>query len=234
MKNDLFGEIIKDKNTTPNVKIKETPQENKLSPTGEKSSSLFTKPHKVNRKVKVLSKESGKIGETITTCAYKSKSQVLKTQSSQNGQDTNNMPLTQDDTRVLKRKSSEHAKSSNKNYPASGNQHYKIFKSTPISIKSRNSVTVASISSKTSGDPARLQEEAKTAITQGTRSQYQMLDTTSVNKNHTQYKAILANPGPEYWLTSNPIKYNIMTTDVMINSVTVTIKECKTPKGFFN
>ncbi|GLH13139.1 Polycomb group protein Pc [Gryllus bimaculatus] len=45
--------------------------------------------------------------------------------------------------------------------------------------------------------------------------------------------AILTNPGAEYWHTRNPMADQVFITDVTVNLKTVTIRECKTEKGFF-
>ncbi|XP_039293100.1 polycomb group protein Pc isoform X2 [Nilaparvata lugens] len=44
---------------------------------------------------------------------------------------------------------------------------------------------------------------------------------------------VLTNPGPDYWRTRNPVANEIVITDVTVNLSTVTIRECKTEKGFF-
>lgn len=44
---------------------------------------------------------------------------------------------------------------------------------------------------------------------------------------------VMTNPGPEYWRTRNPVADEIFITDVTVNLSTVTIRECKTEKGFF-
>lgn len=215
-----------------------------------KSPSPLPKPHKVKRKAEVLSKESGKVGVTITTSPPVSESKVPKLQSptNVNNNTNNNLPLaiviTQDGGRTPKRKSSEHALPAvlaNQNSPASENQHLTltaILQSTPTSgVKSRDTLAAAApISSRTSGEPARPQEDAATAVTQGAGGQHQVLDTASVAETpmqRLQYKTILANPGPEYWLARNPVVDNVFITDVTVNLNTVTIRECKTEKGFF-
>lgn len=38
---------------------------------------------------------------------------------------------------------------------------------------------------------------------------------------------------PEYWLSRNPVADQVFITDVTVNLSTVTIRECKTEKGFF-
>lgn len=44
---------------------------------------------------------------------------------------------------------------------------------------------------------------------------------------------ILTNPGPDYWRSKNPVADEVFITDVTVNLSTVTIRECKTQKGFF-
>jgi len=252
--------IIEDKKT-PVIEVNDTREEEKLTSVvnsaltlqlpstpkqSSKSPSPLPKPHKVKRKAEVLSKESGKVGVTITTSPPVSESKVPKIQSPTNLQNINNLPQVlpiQDSGRNTNRKSSEHSLSevlNNQNSPATENQHLTltaILQSTPTSVKSRDTLAAAApISSRTSGEPARPQEDAATAVTQGAGGQHQALDTASVAETPTQrlqYKTILANPGPEYWLARNPVVDNVFITDVTVNLNTVTIRECKTEKGFF-
>lgn len=37
----------------------------------------------------------------------------------------------------------------------------------------------------------------------------------------------------DYWLARNPVANQVFITDVSVNSKSVTIRECKTEKGFF-
>ncbi|KAJ8679995.1 hypothetical protein QAD02_015782 [Eretmocerus hayati] len=43
----------------------------------------------------------------------------------------------------------------------------------------------------------------------------------------------LPSPGTDYWQTRNPVADQVFITDVTVNLKTVTIRECKTEKGFF-
>lgn len=43
----------------------------------------------------------------------------------------------------------------------------------------------------------------------------------------------LSSPGTDYWLARNPVADQVFITDVTVNLKTVTIRECKTEKGFF-
>lgn len=250
----------KDVKTTPALEVNDNQEEEKLSsvekpaltiqiPITPKQSSKppspLPKPHKVKRKAEVLSEESGKVGVTITTSTPVSESKVPKLQSPTNILN-NNTPLvaiTPDSGRTPKRKCSEHALPAvlnNPNSPAPENQHLTltaVLQSTPASVKTRDTLAAAApISSRKSGEPARPQEDAATAVTQGAGGQHQAPDTASVAETPSQrlqYKTILANPGPEYWLARNPVVDNVFITDVTVNLNTVTIRECKTEKGFF-
>ncbi|XP_050427922.1 polycomb group protein Pc [Adelges cooleyi] len=223
-----------------NLSVPSTPKQSSKSP------SPLPKPHKVKRKAEVLSKESGKVGVTITTSPPISEPKMPKLQQSPSSIQNSNTSLiqsTQDGGRTPKRKSSDHALPtvlpSHTSSP-SDNQHLTltaILQSTPTNVKSRDTLAAAApISSRTSGEPARPQEDAATAVTQGAGGQHQVLDTASIAETPThriQYKTILANPGPEYWLARNPVVDNVFITDVTVNLNTVTIRECKTEKGFF-
>ncbi|CAH1724368.1 unnamed protein product [Aphis gossypii] len=261
VKVELKEEKISEEKKTPVIEVNDTREEEKLSPVVKPAPSLLVpstpkqssksppplpKPQKVKRKAEVLSKESGKVGVTITTSPPVTDSKVPKLQSPTNIQNTNSFPSvvpTQDGGRTPKRKTSEHAVPAvltNQISPAPENQHLTltaILQSTPASVKSRDTLAAAApISSRTSGEPARPQEDAATAVTQGAGGQHQVLDTASVAETPTQrlqYKTILANPGPEYWLARNPVVDNVFITDVTVNLNTVTIRECKTEKGFF-
>lgn len=253
-------EEVSEKEKTPAVEVNDTREEEKVTPVvkpaltlqipttpkqSSKSPSPLPKPHKVKRKAEVLSKESGKVGVTITTSPPISEPKVPKLQTPTNIQNTN-LPLvvsTPDSGRTPKRKSSEHATPAvltSQSPSAPENQHFTltaILQSAPTSVKSCGTLAAAApFSSRTSGEPARPQEDAATAVTQGAGGQHQALDTASVAETPTQrmqYKTILANPGPEYWLARNPVVDNVFITDVTVNLNTVTIRECKTEKGFF-
>lgn len=44
---------------------------------------------------------------------------------------------------------------------------------------------------------------------------------------------VMTHHGGEYWRAKNPIADRVFITDVTVNLQTVTIRECKTEKGFF-
>lgn len=53
------------------------------------------------------------------------------------------------------------------------------------------------------------------------------------NNNNNIVDEVLTSPGSEYWLARNPVADQVFITDVTVNLKTVTIRECKTEKGFF-
>ncbi|KAG5890562.1 hypothetical protein JTB14_028312 [Gonioctena quinquepunctata] len=53
------------------------------------------------------------------------------------------------------------------------------------------------------------------------------------HNNVTENQPILTSHGSEYWLARNPVADQVFITDVTVNLKTVTIRECKTEKGFF-
>lgn len=59
------------------------------------------------------------------------------------------------------------------------------------------------------------------------------LVTNGHNNNFADEGSVLTSPGSEYWLARNPVADQVFITDVTVNLKTVTIRECKTEKGFF-
>lgn len=60
----------------------------------------------------------------------------------------------------------------------------------------------------------------------------------TVNGHHTvsfsdDISSAVTSPGSDYWLARNPVADQVFITDVTVNLKTVTIRECKTEKGFF-
>lgn len=54
---------------------------------------------------------------------------------------------------------------------------------------------------------------------------------TEISKS--EIYAPLTSPGTDYWHARNPVADQVFITDVTVNLKTVTIRECKTEKGFF-
>ncbi|XP_067009127.1 polycomb group protein Pc isoform X1 [Anabrus simplex] len=59
-----------------------------------------------------------------------------------------------------------------------------------------------------------------------------LLDTENLPQSRLTVP-LLTSPSLEYWYNLNPVADNIFITDVTVNLQTVTIRECKTEKGFF-
>ncbi|CAD6215625.1 GSCOCG00000437001-RA-CDS, partial [Cotesia congregata] len=53
------------------------------------------------------------------------------------------------------------------------------------------------------------------------------------NNINTNLYIPLSSPGTDYWHARNPVADQVFITDVTVNLKTVTIRECKTEKGFF-
>lgn len=56
---------------------------------------------------------------------------------------------------------------------------------------------------------------------------------TANGHNIVDEGSVLTSPGSDYWLARNPVADQVFITDVTVNLKTVTIRECKTEKGFF-
>lgn len=59
------------------------------------------------------------------------------------------------------------------------------------------------------------------------------MDMLSEMKDQELMNHLLTSPGSDYWLARNPVADQVFITDVTVNLKTVTIRECKTEKGFF-
>jgi hypothetical protein len=77
--------------------------------------------------------------------------------------------------------------------------------------------------------PSGAQESAKVVVVNGHHPPSPPPPSTTT----TLVSHVMTNPGPEYWRNRNPVADDIVITDVTVNLSTVTIRECKTGKGFF-
>lgn len=59
------------------------------------------------------------------------------------------------------------------------------------------------------------------------------MEMLSEMKDQELMNHLLTSPGSDYWLARNPVADQVFITDVTVNLKTVTIRECKTEKGFF-
>ncbi|XP_014255290.1 polycomb group protein Pc [Cimex lectularius] len=157
------------------------------------------------RKAEVLSKESGKIGVTITTSPPHPAPKLPK--------------LSPPPHPTVKTPSPPQ----NKVSPVEQVTSPPVTKPSPPTAPPVNNVPA----------PTPPQEK-KTSQPQ--TQQNQAPEKKKIQNGHTGNKLvthILTNPGPEYWRNRNPLADDIVITDVTVNLSTVTIRECKTEKGFF-
>ncbi|XP_018327322.1 polycomb group protein Pc [Agrilus planipennis] len=135
------------------------------------------------RKAEVLSKESGKIGVTITTSPTSSSPPPAKT---------------------VKLSSVKQASGTNSN---------------------------AKVPEEVSDIPSASSPEVLTAAV---APECKITDNGhSVCAETGDSSPLLTSPGSDYWLARNPVADQVFITDVTVNLKTVTIRECKTEKGFF-
>ncbi|KAK9890889.1 hypothetical protein WA026_012231 [Henosepilachna vigintioctopunctata] len=189
------------------------------------------------RKAEVLSKESGKIGVTITTSSP-----------------TSPLPPPNKTPKLVAEKSSTSLPVRTTNQRPSKSEE----ESTTSSIPSISSPPVLpataprSNSDKRPGpadpalphsaqEPASPKPVASRTDEKGPDGKNDDADKNDTNKVHTMNGHNNNNvstsdstiPGSEYWLSRNPVADQVFITDVTVNLKTVTIRECKTEKGFF-
>lgn len=191
------------------------------------------------RKAEVLSKESGKIGVTISTTSPTSPTsppnKALKT--------SEEKPLPVQSTKDI-------------------NQNTKPEEINAPSIPSNANITVCqAVTPKTNSDKAKLADPTKHAVPASDtkepnsprpktaqksteekdpavqRDNFRPSQKTAAVNGHKKsgvdHSQVVSSPSSEYWLTRNPVADQVFITDVTVNLKTVTIRECKTEKGFF-
>lgn len=82
-------------------------------------------------------------------------------------------------------------------------------------------------------DDKRLEKKADVKIENGCSEEKPVSVNGHNNNNVASEVPLLTSPGSEYWLARNPVADQVFITDVTVNLKTVTIRECKTEKGFF-
>ena len=226
-----------------------------IMPETENSSSSEDRPilerlgplNEMKRKAEVLSKESGKIGVTITTSPtssspppYKAPKLTVPKQSSTvaNGKqverkiDEESVPSGSSPA-VL---TATAPKSSNDTKPTL------VDPSLPHGA-TREPATPKPVASRTDGSQNQSQSQDKSENSEHLRSNDKPVDAAPPfnknalvnghNNNFIEVSPMLTNLGSDYWLARNPVADQVFITDVTVNSETVTIRECKTEKGFF-
>lgn len=199
------------------------------------------------RKAEVLSKESGKIGVTITTSSPTSaspppnKSQKLKHQSPTSPRPNGGRQLSksEDDTPIPPASTpaaltATAPRSSTDKRPSISHQDATL--------------PHASVKEPASPKPVAARTDEKRNADNKAAAPVEKIENGCDVKNvaplnghniiNNNNMAELTSPGSEYWLKRNPVADQVFITDVTVNSnkgtkVTVTIRECKTEKGFF-
>ncbi|KAJ1530981.1 hypothetical protein ONE63_005817 [Megalurothrips usitatus] len=221
------------------------------------------------RKAEVLSKESGKIGVTITTSSPSSAPspppvKQPKLQSPAPTSDEATTPSTPPPTTkpVAKPPSSESAAASGTTTPKTPTSPQAKVPALPLGNKNLLSPQIQSLNTgvqvkETCTSPLTPDSGSENNVSQN--STLQITCTIAPNQARTEDAAppllnglnnnnninedekshpphlvsqVVAN-SPEYWLSRNPVADQVFITDVTVNLSTVTIRECKTEKGFF-
>ncbi|XP_065173526.1 polycomb group protein Pc [Atheta coriaria] len=235
-------EIIKSKITTED-------------PDGDNSSSDSSEDRPISerikesagtkRKAEVLSKESGKIGVTITTSSPTSPSPPPAKVQKSISTASNNTHGRATNGRQASVKSGEEEASA---IPSAASPAV-LTATTPktASADKRPSPVDPALPHTSTKEPAspkpvasRTDEKrplpAETSAGDAPRipnANAKHITVNGHNNNAEEVHPVLTSPGSEYWLARNPVADQVFITDVTVNLKTVTIRECKTEKGFF-
>ncbi|XP_063222035.1 polycomb group protein Pc [Bacillus rossius redtenbacheri] len=101
----------------------------------------------------------------------------------------------------------------------------------PEPTESRTEASEETTKETTEGGPPA--EEAKEKDGAADDALSSAVENPIVDVVRSQRRQVLKNPGAEYWRRRNPVVDQVFITDVTVNLTTVTIRECKTEKGFF-
>ncbi|XP_073984549.1 chromodomain protein polycomb [Rhodnius prolixus] len=201
------------------------------------------RPPTTKRKAEVLSKESGKIGVTITTSPPHTAAKVARLAGSPTlpvGGVSPSHP-----TKSNSAKSPRHEGEKGPTSPSPA----RTPKSPPASLPSSPPPTLNNnVSNANSNNNHNAVAPPPPSINNTAHEKKNTPVNNKVTNNSEKKKSrqngtngrtnslvthVLTNPGPEYWRTRNPLADDIVITDVTVNLSTVTIRECRTEKGFF-
>ncbi|XP_049781943.1 polycomb group protein Pc-like [Schistocerca cancellata] len=177
------------------------------------------------RKAEVLSQESGKIGVTITTSCASPVSKAPRLGS----------PPLPSPQPISARRASQGSPCAGQAPPASGSPPPPTL-ITPPSPKVGVTTLIAPELS-----PAQV-NNVKNADSQTDTGSSHVSPVTEISTegpgNTVEEQSVKASrapviPSARYWQTVNPVADQVFITDVTVNLKTVTIRECKTEKGFF-
>ncbi|CAH1100752.1 unnamed protein product [Psylliodes chrysocephalus] len=189
------------------------------------------------RKAEVLSKESGKIGVTITTSPTSSSpppakamkvskqssaaSRTVERQSSK-GVDEETLAIPPASLPAALTATAPRTSTDKRQVPADATLPHSSTKE-PASPKP--------VASRT--DEKRPEKKVEPKTENGPLEEKPITVNGHNNNNVSNDIPAIVSPGSEYWLARNPVADQVFITDVTVNLKTVTIRECKTEKGFF-
>ncbi|XP_044753429.1 polycomb group protein Pc [Coccinella septempunctata] len=226
----------------------ESPKEDEVE-VNENSSSSEDRPilerleiTGTKRKAEVLSKESGKIGVTITTSSPTSPLPPAAKTPKLTLEKLSTLPVQISNQRQSKSDEEPSASSippstSPAVLPATAPRSSTDKRPSPVDPALPHSAPkepaspkpVASrTDDKTSDDKNEESVEKKE-----TSKQHKLNGHNNNNNVSVPNSQILTIPDSGYWLSRNPVADQVFITDVTVNLKTVTIRECKTEKGFF-
>ncbi|KAJ8963533.1 hypothetical protein NQ317_015804 [Molorchus minor] len=187
------------------------------------------------RKAAVLSKESGKIGVTITTSSPTSsspppnKTPKLSKQQSVSRSNGHQSSKSDDETSAIPSASSPAVLTATAPRTSTDKRPVTTDAAVPHS-STKEPPSPKPAASRT--DEKRQERKPDVNSEPGADDKPVSVNGHS-NNNVSADVPVLTSPGSEYWLARNPVADQVFITDVTVNLKTVTIRECKTEKGFF-
>ncbi|CAG9864875.1 unnamed protein product [Phyllotreta striolata] len=186
------------------------------------------------RKAEVLSKESGKIGVTITTSPTSSSPPPAKTPKVSKQSSASPRTGERKGSKAADEIPAAAAPISN---PATSPRTStdKKLASVDAALPQSSVKEPASPKSVTHTDDKRPDKKVDIKTENGVLNEKPVAVNGHNNNtvsNDTDISAFIS-PNSDYWLTRNPVADQVFITDVTVNLKTVTIRECKTEKGFF-
>ncbi|XP_060528825.1 polycomb group protein Pc isoform X2 [Cylas formicarius] len=224
--------------STPTPAVVPAENENSNSSSSEDRRPLLSRIETgTKRKAEVLSKESGKIGVTITTSSPTSSSpppvKAPKISSKQhtpapirpNGRQPSK---SEEETSAIPNASSPAVLTATAPRTSTDKRQPRSQTNAPDPSLPHSSSREAASPNETEKRPEKV--EVKLEIGANEKP-------VAVNGHNNVAQgndlAELTSPSSDYWLARNPVADQVFITDVTVNLKTVTIRECKTEKGFF-
>lgn len=213
--------------STPLVNTTENENSNSSSSDDRKPLLSRIETTGTKRKAEVLSKESGKIGVTITTSSPKSCSpppaKISKVSLRPNGRQSKH----EDETPTSAIPSASSPAVLTATAPISNEDKRQA-------MDKRQAITDAALphcSTREAASPNETEKRPENIELNSDKKEDKA--NVQANGHNSDELAELTSPGSEYWLSRNPVADQVFITDVTVNLKTVTIRECKTEKGFF-